>query len=324
MSLQDIMNPTATTTEAQTFDTILKDTSKQPLRSWRKKYRKMKLRFDKAMDESSSLFRDCHKLEILAKRLQEENDQYLETLLNLNESSHTPSFDLGSPHEDIDPVPSASAVPALEPDEPRSLKSLLATVPHTHLDSGISRYPIELTLNPPPGYLSPAYEEEYLATLDAQIMGPTGLDHVWRPLQVAQSRQLPSEKELHNSNPVSVLSWLRRNHPETFIQEKEAQSDKPAPRARGGGGGGKRSSLAQSANAGKAGTPSVETPTVDEEEASAEVVPGEKPNGRGKKGKEDEPYRPKGGSSRPSKRKRAADTDKAETKGAKRPKGGVS
>jgi hypothetical protein len=67
-----MMNPA--TTEVQTFDNILKDTSKQPLRSWRKKYRKMKLRFDKAMDESSSLFRDCHKLEILAKRLQEENE----------------------------------------------------------------------------------------------------------------------------------------------------------------------------------------------------------------------------------------------------------
>lgn len=233
-----------------------------------------------------------------------------------------PTFELGSPHEDIDPVPSASAVPALEPDEPRSLKSLLAKVPHTHLDSGISRYPIELTLNPPPGYLSPAYEEEYLATLDPQIMGLTGLDNVWRPLQVAQSRQLPPEKELHNSNPVSVLSWLRRNHPETFIQEKEAQSDKPAPRARGGGGGGKRSSLAQSANAGKAGTPVVEEAV--EEEVSAEAVPGEKANGRGKKGKEDEPYRPKGGSSRPSKRKRAGDADKAEHKSAKRPKGGAS
>jgi len=71
MSLQDMMNPTP---EVQTFDSVLKDTTKQPLRSWRKKYRKMKLRFDKAMDESSSLFRECHKLEAMAKRLQEENE----------------------------------------------------------------------------------------------------------------------------------------------------------------------------------------------------------------------------------------------------------
>jgi hypothetical protein len=70
MSLQDMMNPPA---EVQTFDSVLKET-KVPLRSWRKKYRKMKLRFDKAMDESSSLFKDNHKLEILARRLQEENE----------------------------------------------------------------------------------------------------------------------------------------------------------------------------------------------------------------------------------------------------------
>ena len=70
MSLQGMMNPTP---EAQTFDAVLKET-KLPLRSWRKKYRKMKLRFDRAMDESNSLFKDYHKLEILAKRLQEENE----------------------------------------------------------------------------------------------------------------------------------------------------------------------------------------------------------------------------------------------------------
>jgi hypothetical protein len=69
MSLQDIVNPEP----PQTFDAVLKET-KTPLRSWRKKYRKMKLVFDKVMDESNTLYRDCHKLEILAKRLQEENE----------------------------------------------------------------------------------------------------------------------------------------------------------------------------------------------------------------------------------------------------------
>jgi IEC3 subunit of the Ino80 complex, chromatin re-modelling len=230
-----------------------------------------------------------------------------------------PTFELGSPHEDIEPVPSASAVPALEPDEPRSLKALVAKVPHTHLTSDTSKYPVDLTSDTPTGYLSTSYEEEYLATLDPQIMGPDALDDVWRPLRLPPSRQLPLEKELHNSNPVSVLSWLRRNHPETFIQEKEAQSDKPAPRARGGGGGGKRSSLAQSSNAGKAGTPVIEE-AGEEEQVGADAATADKAGGRGKKGKEDEPYRPKGGSSRPSKRKRG-DNDKGEPKSAKRPKG---
>jgi hypothetical protein len=73
MSLQEIVNQEP----AQTFDTILKEV-KIPLRSWRKKYRKMKLRFDKAMDESNNLFRDCHKQDSLSKRLQEENE-YVDT-----------------------------------------------------------------------------------------------------------------------------------------------------------------------------------------------------------------------------------------------------
>lgn len=76
MSLQDIVNP-----EPQTFDAVLKE-NKSPLRSWRKKYKKMKLRFDKAMDQSNALFKDCHKLEAMAKRLQEENEY--DTLLPFN------------------------------------------------------------------------------------------------------------------------------------------------------------------------------------------------------------------------------------------------
>jgi hypothetical protein len=76
MSLQDLMNPkppTPTPPEAQKFDDVLKE-NKVPLRSWRKKYRKMKLKFDKAMDESNTLWMDCHKLDALSKRLQEENE----------------------------------------------------------------------------------------------------------------------------------------------------------------------------------------------------------------------------------------------------------
>ena len=76
MSLQDIMNPqepAPAPVEQQRFDDVLKE-QKMPLRSWRKKYRKMKLKFDRVMDESNALFKDCKKLEVLAKRLQEENE----------------------------------------------------------------------------------------------------------------------------------------------------------------------------------------------------------------------------------------------------------
>ena len=71
------MNPKPPTpTEAQKFDDVLKE-QKVPLRSWRKKYRKMKIQFDRAMEESNGLWLDCHKLEARAKRLQEENESVL-------------------------------------------------------------------------------------------------------------------------------------------------------------------------------------------------------------------------------------------------------
>jgi IEC3 subunit of the Ino80 complex, chromatin re-modelling len=50
-----------------------KAAAQPPLRSWRKKYRKLRLRFDKVMDDSNSLFKEEHRALALARRLQEEN-----------------------------------------------------------------------------------------------------------------------------------------------------------------------------------------------------------------------------------------------------------
>ena len=47
---------------------------RQPYKSWRKKYRKMKTHFDDVMKESNSLFVDEQKLDALSKRLQEQNE----------------------------------------------------------------------------------------------------------------------------------------------------------------------------------------------------------------------------------------------------------
>lgn len=60
--------PGATTTDARTGE------SRPKYRSWRKKYRKMKARFDDVMKESNSLFVDEQKLDALSKRLQEQNE----------------------------------------------------------------------------------------------------------------------------------------------------------------------------------------------------------------------------------------------------------
>ncbi|KAI5203715.1 hypothetical protein E4T38_04925 [Aureobasidium subglaciale] len=78
---------------------------KPKYRSWRKKYRKMKTHFDDVMKESNSLFVEEQKLEVLSKRLQEQNErvidfscsQLLDLLLDLNTSLSIPEelrFDL--------------------------------------------------------------------------------------------------------------------------------------------------------------------------------------------------------------------------------------
>ena len=76
MSLQDIVNPTeppAVEAASAVDGRDLKE-QKTPMRSWRKKYRKLKLRFDKVMEESNALYMDEHKQIAIARRLQEQNE----------------------------------------------------------------------------------------------------------------------------------------------------------------------------------------------------------------------------------------------------------
>lgn len=230
---------------------------------------------------------------------------FLESLLHLNETERTPSYVLGDVHEDI--VPSIEALPPLDHDAPTTLSSLL-NVPHTSLTEDTSEWPSDMLGDSPPGYLTTAYEDEYITNLDSQLTTPELLTDGWKASQLPRSRQLPVEKELLNQNPMSVLSWLRRYHPETFIQEKEAAAERLG-KSKSGGGGGKRSSMATITSAANTGTPQPHPKEEAPEEVEEEVVPvvEEKAAGRIRKTKDDEAYRPKGGSSRPSaKRKRGA------------------
>lgn len=248
--------------------------------------------------------------------LMHHGSQFLETLLHLNETARVPTYHLGDPHEDV--VPSLEAVPPLDHDGPRSLASLLS-VPHTELTDDTSNWPADMLGDAPPGYLSTAYEDEYVSNMDAQLATPEAEQMGFRLAQLPRSRILPAEKELLNANPMSVLSWLRRYHPETFIQEKEAAAEKAGKSKGGAGGGGKRSSMATITSAANTGTPGPHGKE-EGEEAEEEWVAEDKAqaSGRGKRTKDDEAYRPKGGSSRPAKRKRGeADPEKSGRKRAR-------
>ena len=55
--------------------------SRPKYKSWRKKFRKMKIRFDDTMKINSTMFKEEQKLEALAKRLQEENEYVLSRMI---------------------------------------------------------------------------------------------------------------------------------------------------------------------------------------------------------------------------------------------------
>jgi IEC3 subunit of the Ino80 complex, chromatin re-modelling len=193
--------------------------------------------------------------------------------------------------------------------------------------------------NPPittPGssdFLDPLYEDEYLTTLDEQLAHDELFSDPNKPLEKPKSRILPGDKDLANQNSDSVLSWLRRHHPETFIQEKDMAESKPEKKPRGSN---KRASLAQSAKAeikaepegdgdeeGGGAVAGAGTGAVAGAVAGAAGSAEASDKWRGRKHrmtKDDEAYRPKGGSSRGSKRKREDADPKASGRG-KRAKG---
>ncbi|KAF2674026.1 hypothetical protein BT63DRAFT_419340 [Microthyrium microscopicum] len=262
-----------------------------PTRSWRKKYRKLRQRFARVMNESNNYTKDEHRALALARRLQEENDQLLEMLMDIHRSG---SLDIPVDEVGLDlPSDIASLTTAATIESEESYLSSILQMPHKTYE--MSDVPESLKVLTSSNYMDATYRDEYIANLDSQLEDITFLADPNKTLRPPDSRTVPSEKDLQNKNVDSVISWLRRHHPETFIQDKD-EKEKPEPRKRGGGG--KRASLAQSTT-----TVPKQEPE-EEEEMGVAPDPPEKPTGRAKKTKEDEAYRPKGGSSRSAKRKR--------------------
>ncbi|KZM28480.1 uncharacterized protein EKO05_0005951 [Ascochyta rabiei] len=305
-------------------------------RSWRRKYRKMRIKFDNAMSQSNHLIMEEWKAMGTARRLQAENDQLLDALLDFNSQPRVSArqrFDLSDPAstqaaeqrlhglreqlnagaltpeqyaQHADQLHAAQAVQRVQ----TSLATLEATVPHT-TTTDPSALPDGIDLSEhAPGYMSPAHEEEYLLALD-QLLDDPAFDPAsphTRTLHLGPSQPPLSEKELTIRNPDSVYSWLRKNQPQVFLQDKDAPhhdnvSEKAAPK--GGNKKGRQSNVG--------GTPG------PKEEHDGEDLAAPEAKGKGKKGggdPDDTAYRPKGGSSRSSKRKREA--GEGESKGARK------
>ncbi|KAF2706453.1 hypothetical protein K504DRAFT_386408 [Pleomassaria siparia CBS 279.74] len=311
-------------------------------RSWRRKYRKMRAKFEDTMSTSNTLIKDEFRAMALARRLQEQNDQILEMLLDMNDAARLPAnfrFDLRLPSDTDAAVPEpdpeilqqklqelrtdlasgtitteeyAQKSEQLHNPRPilstRTLAVLLAKVPHTSEVPNPVPDGLELSEHAP-GYMSPSHEEEYLHATDLALADPTMYDpnsHDGRPLRISSAHPIPNEKDLTIRNPDSVYNWLRKHQPQVFLQDKDAiHHENTSEKSSARPGNASRGGKRQSAVTATTPGPKIEHELPDEEQG---FIPesGTAGGPKGKKGtKEDDgTYRPKGGSSRAGKRKR--------------------
>ncbi|KAI1841169.1 hypothetical protein JX266_012636 [Neoarthrinium moseri] len=282
--------------------------SKPPYKSYKKKYRKMRLQFDQRVGEGE----DLHKMEQKAmrtiKRLAIENDRLMEVLLDINESPQIPPerrvvLDADN-DDDTEDEADASEKPS------KSLKRLLKEVPHQSFAETAERYPETLEqLQPqdpdlyPTAFLSADDIDNYLAEVDMRL----GLKAKPAILPAPTPQKAAANFALRN--PTSVYNWLRRHAPKTFLQDLEKEKDKDKDKDRDhddkeGGGGHKRKSGATRGNKRQSAASRREAgESMDwEEEANYDDQPFGSVRGKRKRD-DDGGYRPKGGSSRPTKRR---------------------
>ncbi|KAJ5152896.1 uncharacterized protein N7482_009374 [Penicillium canariense] len=297
--------------------------AKQSVRSFKKKYAKLKIKFTQQETESESLIREELRIEDLSKRIQEQNDQLLEILLEFNDSLHvspTLRFDLNMPEDtpflpareqEIAPLISDATLArtALKEAKSELANGNFSASAYRQVEESIKRnkefapamqysnlVQIPHTAAGAPnqeqgsngvrrtlGYLTPERETEYYLALDAKLGDEAA---------AAQLDRIPDpptfaerEREALIRNPASVYNWLRRNQPQT-LQDHEVASEKSTSRP----------SNARTSK--RAPAQRKEEEVYDEDGMEVEPTPKNK-----RKRDDDTGYRPKGGNSRSKKKK---------------------
>ncbi|KAJ3551360.1 hypothetical protein NPX13_g11381 [Xylaria arbuscula] len=297
-------------------------------KSWKKKYRKMRITFDQRMRESE----DLHTLELkamhTAKRLAIENDRLMDMLLDINESPQIPferRIDLNPEEEDEEDDEQTDSDDSDTTQKPtKSLRKLIHEVPHQSYEEYVQRFPeLQEDLEPedpqtyPTSFLTADDIDEYLYKLDMRLgikpkptLAPTalGTNNVTTP---------PANFALRN--PTSVYNWLRRNAPKTFLQDLEKDKDKDDRekedgRKRKGGASRKRQSTV--GRKGKGGEEGTAEPMDWDEEGGYDAPATGTLKGKRKRD-DDGGYRPKGGSSRPVKKRKSKDGNEKPAKATK-------
>jgi hypothetical protein len=148
---------------------------------------------------------------------------------------------------------------------------------------------------PASGFPTSHQEEQYLQGLDAYLAGSAPVPRAFANTTSARNgdRGMERDRDMALRNPVSVYNWLRKHQPQVFLQDNEIQSEKPA-----------RGTASRSSK--RASTTVKQEPELYDEEGIAVDVGS---SSRGKRKRDDDGgYRPKGGNSRPAKRKKDEST----------------
>ncbi|RDW61004.1 hypothetical protein BP6252_12387 [Coleophoma cylindrospora] len=253
-------------------------TSKQTYKSFKKKYRKMRAKFDETMRQSNEYYVDEQKASDTAKRLAQENDRLLDLLLDVNSSAQIP------PHHRFDltlDTPSLSAVPGLE-SESEVLKSIdrstaageaiykeiqemlqekVSEKEASKLPSGYGSRSFAGMLKATPHHSlgSPVVSAELLTSLETIEDGhPAPIsyltldqadEYLYEIDTTLFKTAIPPPKsdrepylDLAMRNPHSVYNWLRRHEPKIFLQDGEG-SEKSLGKPGALRGAGKRASI---------------------------------------------------------------------------------
>lgn len=305
--------------------------TKQSYKSFKKKYAKLKISFEKAMRESEALIREELRIQDLSKRIQEQNDQLLEVLLEFNESLHVPPhlrYDLSVPGEPTPCRPFDEEIPPASYDVPTAKAALkearaklasgeITTHDYRRLEEAVKRSKAfapgkqytsllkvphtapehtdktsaDAELEATLGYLTPEHETEYYLSVDAR------LGDAQAALQLSRAPEKPTlaerEREAALRNPNSVYNWLRRNQPQVFLQDNEIASEKSGSRPTN-----LRSSKRASTQLRK------EEDMYDEDGILMDLGPTPGSSRGKRKRDEDTGYRPKGGSGRGGRKKK--------------------
>ncbi|KAI1956872.1 hypothetical protein LOZ58_006004 [Ophidiomyces ophidiicola] len=218
-------------------------------KSFKRKFAKLKIKFELSMKESTSLVMEELRIIDLSKRLKEQNDQLLELLLELNSSIRIPRhfrYDLSVPAEPLPKAyfPGSDSLPELNYDPITARQKLreareklvegsMSITACQRLEESMSRSDnfipalryVELLKTP---HTVPANAVNL--TLDEDIDAALGFLSPEHDLEYTKNLDSGSgftrsgdkpmtaerEREIILRNPTSMYNWLRKNDPSAF------------------------------------------------------------------------------------------------------------